>query len=84
MITPLPAGSRLLRERRYQASVHGPKNERGARPQLAEGRFVKAESAKAWADEQYPQADYVSVTFYSARSGWRAQSAAARKNGVWS
>lgn len=84
MITPLPASSAKLRERRYQADVHGARNDRGASPFIAEGRFVSAELAKRWADETHPDAELVKVTLYSARTGWRPQSVATRRGGEWS
>lgn len=45
--TPLPPGSRRLRDRRYETTVHGPKNERGAYPALGpEARFTPAGQGK--------------------------------------
>jgi hypothetical protein len=83
MRAPLPANSRLLRDRRYEAWVGGPKNERGARPMIAEGRFQTSEDARTWADEAYPDAPTVTITFFSARSGWVPQASDVRRDGEW-
>lgn len=82
--TPLPAGSSKLRARRFEVGVHGPKNDRGAYPALAEAaRFTRLEHAKEWADENYPGAFLVIVDYLSATSGWRRSRTATRLEGNW-
>lgn len=82
--TPIPVGSRKLSRLRYEASIHGPKNARGGRPEIApSGRFLRFEDAKVWADAVHPDADFVSILFASARSGWRLSTVATRTEGEW-
>jgi hypothetical protein len=83
MSAPLPAGSRKLRDRRYHVDVCTARNERGAYLSLAEGRFADLEAAKRWADEVHPDAYLVTVTYFSALSGWRPQHSAKRVEGAW-
>lgn len=81
--TPLPANSRKLRDHRFAVDVYGPKNERGGYPNIATGRFLTDADARAWADEVYPDAFGAAVTYYSARTGWRSQFVASRRDGAW-
>lgn len=81
---PLPANSKALRHRRFEASAHGPKNERGGYPALGPtARFTTVEAAKTWADETYPDAYLVAVTYYSETDGWQPHRAASRIDGTW-
>lgn len=81
---PLPANSRLLRDRRAHAWVNGPRNERGAYPYVADGRFLTVADAKTWADAVHPDPSLsVQVITHAALSGWRGHLSARRINGVW-
>lgn len=80
---PLPPNARALRNFRYEANVHDVRNERGSYPQIATGRFTSFEDARRWADEVYPDAWLVNVSYLSARTGWVSRSAGARREGVW-
>lgn len=81
---PLPAHSPLLRKRRYEANVLGLRNERGGRACLDSGRFTSHQGARDWADDAYPDAEVVNITFYSEATGWVPKASGQRKNGVWS
>ena len=81
---PLSPNSPKLRRHRYETWVGGPKKANGGRSIIAEGRFVTYDGAKAWADENYPNAEVVMVTSYAASRGWQAQHVGRRKNGMWS
>ena len=80
---PLPAHSRALQTRRYHATVHGSRNDRGGWPLVAEGRFMHLEQAQAWADAEYADAPLVSIDLLTAASGWRARHVLQRREGKW-
>lgn len=80
---PLPLNHRALRNSRFQVSVCGPQNERGAYPHLATGRFTSLDDAKAWADGLYPTAHLVHIEHLSARTGWQSSAVVTRRNGEW-
>ena len=84
-LTPLPAHSPKLRNRRYQVEVLAPHAKRaGSWMSVATGRFTNVDDAKAWADSVHAGAERVSIIFLSARDGWRTHSSGTRVAGVWS
>ena len=81
--SPLPIHSARLRDQRFMASIHGPRDERGAYPFIAEGRFATFDDAKMWADRVHPEAALARIDHLAAATGWRRDSVAARRGGVW-
>lgn len=81
--TPLAPSARALRDHRYHVNVHGPRNERGGYPFVAEGRFADIASARNWADTVHPDAYLIAIDYLSARTGWRTTRAATRTDGTW-
>lgn len=79
----LSPGHRALSHSRYEASIHGDQNERGAYPQLDKGRFASLADAMAWSEVEHRDATLVAVTFFSESRGWQAQHVISRRDGVW-
>lgn len=82
--TPLPPSSGKLRRFRYHVSVHGARNDRGAYPFIAEGRFTSLDVARQWADLAHADAPFVSVEYLTASNGWRRSNPVQRIEGKWS
>ena len=67
---PLPANSRKLRTKRYEAWIgHSVGN--GVSRQDDRARFLTMADAEAWVAATHPDAEKVLYTFYTATDGWR-------------
>lgn len=80
---PLAPSARALSRQRYHAAAHGSKNERGAYPFIAEGRFPSKAQAQRWIDLVYPNAYLGYIDFLSERDNWQPHRIATRRDGVW-